>query len=97
MIIIRIGEYLKRFGRENINSLVFNGIVWPQKNIANVPYVLHLKYKLFSAGVAVDKDLKLETDKRFCEFVRQGETLAVGEHTSKLFEMKLVETPKHHN
>lgn len=36
----------------------------------------------------MDKDLKLEADKRFCRFYRQDKVIAMGERLNKLFEMK---------
>lgn len=77
----------KAWGHGYLNILAFNGKVWTQKRIIHVLNVSQLKYNLFSAGVAIDKDQKLETYKIFCKFVMRWQIGAVGGYTWKLFNM----------
>lgn len=83
------GETISGNGRGSINISAFNGEKWTECHLSNVLYVPKLKYNLFSGGVALDKNLTLEADKRICKFVKEGKTIAVGERQNKLFEMKI--------
>lgn len=83
------GETISGKGRGSINISAFNGEKWTECHLSNVLYVPKLKYNLFSGGVALDKNLTLEADKRICKFIKEGKTIAVGERQNKLFEMKI--------
>lgn len=67
---IKIGDgaFLEGHGRGSINILVYDGQNWTEKHISDVVYVPKLRYNLFSAGVTIDKSMKLEADNTICRF-----------------------------
>lgn len=81
------GKKIIATGRGDINILAFNGDEWVRKRMENVLYVPDIHLNLFSSGAAMDRGLKLRSDNKRCEFLKDGNIVAVGVRHEKLYQM----------
>ena len=65
-ILVRIGngDFLKAYGKGNINVNTFDGEKWNKNHLADVLYVPDLSYNLFLSGVASVSYTHLDVYKR---------------------------------
>lgn len=91
------GKYISATGKGDINILAFDGRTWNEKHLSNVLYVPQLKYNLFSAGAALEKELQLHSDNGMCQLKKNGETILMGERQGKLYHMKIKNIPVEKN
>ena len=61
---------------------------WNKNYLLNVLHVPELKYNLFSCGSALDKGLKMISDKHKCVFTRNNKIVCVAERKEKLFQLQ---------
>lgn len=92
---IRIGngKHIFAVGIGEIVILSSNGKKWVKKRLLNVLFVPDIKLQLFSLGMALDKGLKFTASSHSCVFKKDDVTVAVGERSSRLFEMKFKVLP----
>lgn len=77
---VRIGDgsYIYAKGVGTIDILAYNNKEWCRKHLTDVLYVPKIHLNLFSQGKALDKDMVLKSDKKKCEFMRDGNPVLVG-------------------
>ena len=78
MVHIGNGDFLKAYGKGNINVNTFYGEKWNKNHLADVLYVPDLSDNLFSSCVALDKGLKQIADNKVCKFLKNGQVVAMG-------------------
>lgn len=81
------GSCIKAKGFGTIDILAYNNNKWCKKHLADVLYVPEIHLNLFSQAKALDKGMKLTSDKEKCEFARDGEIILVGVRESNFFKL----------
>lgn len=87
-ITIGNGKTIYALGKGDINILSFDEKHWLEKHLADVLYVPDIGLNLFSSGCALDKGLKMISDRDKCKFFKDDRIVAVGVRSNRLFEMK---------
>lgn len=87
---IRIGngKHIFATGIGEILIFAFDDKNWVRKRLTDVLFVPDIKLQLFSFGTALDKGLVFTADCKKCFFKKDDAIVAVGERSSRLFEMK---------
>lgn len=87
--LIKIGDgpFIEAKECGNVPMQGFDGKQWCSVEINKALFVPDMAYNLFSAGQALDKNLKMESDNNICMFKREAEVYAIGVRDGKLFKM----------
>lgn len=84
------GAKILAYGKGEIDINMFNGKEWKQNHLVDVLFVPDIKYNLFSLAKALDKGLKMMSNRKRCTLSREGTIIAVGERQpNNLFRMKM--------
>lgn len=81
------GDTICAYGKGNINISAFDNKSWMPKHLSDVLYVPDISLNLFSTNSALDKGLKLVSDKNSCYLTKGGCTVAVGVRQQRLFKL----------
>lgn len=83
------GDAIYAIGQANIDVLVFDGIKWLDKHLADVWYVRKLFVNLFSQGRCLDKGCIMHATEEMCVFKRDGRIIAMGLRQTTLYRMMI--------
>lgn len=82
------GSTIYAIAKGFINIQAYNGLQWVDKHLAEVLYILELKFNLVSLSAILDKGYEMKTDKNGCKLIQDENTVAVGERMGQLYIMK---------
>lgn len=81
------GELINAYGCGDVDILSYNNFTWLNKCLKKVLYVPEIKVNLFSSNSALDKGLRLVSNKDECRLLDGDKIVAVGFREKSLFRM----------